>query len=186
MTTLELFEKQIGRLHTIQDWQRTRARVNDDPTSITDLDVAIVQHFEGPRQAAAIEALRTKALTPPPVPPAPVPRRRGVLFTNEIAEAMADAMGEALKLACEPLHTRIKTLEQRLEALDGTPARTDVAAKSFGTPSAKPRICFRGAWEPQKVYGQDSGVVFDGKLWRAVRATTSAPADGDSGWELAA
>ncbi len=73
MTILEALEAKHGHLHTLTDWRITCEKAQADPASLTDLDLAILDHFDGAKRAAAWRDARTKALAPRETKALPAP-----------------------------------------------------------------------------------------------------------------
>jgi hypothetical protein len=77
-------------------------------------------------------------------------------------ERMADAVIVAIKRATEPLHARIKKLEER------------------------PELIYRGVYEADVLYRECSLVTRSGSLWLALHDTRAVPGSEPTAWRLVA
>src|SRR5262245_40603097 len=121
MTALERIELLTGTHHTMDDWHRALWKKADTPAELTDLDVAIIAHFGGPRDEAAALAARTAALTPPapaPARPAPAPP----ITRKEIRVAFENyhtGLKGALNALKQKYGQEIADLQSRLQQTEG-------------------------------------------------------------------
>lgn len=161
-------------------------RMQRDPRSLTDADIAQLATIDPPLSAKAA-AERTKAYMPASSPPPPTKRkrdRRPAYYDSNVLAQKDQTIEEDCKrspLSATPLAyfgkaleaialllTRTKALEQRLTALE-----------------AEPRLKYAGVYKQGMAYSAGATVTWGGSLWIAKDTTTETPGDGATAWQLA-
>ena len=83
-------------------------------------------------------------------------------------EPIAAAIVTGIKAATDPLTAHVRSIEQRLAALE-----------------AKPSVKYCGVWKPGGAYAPGDAATHKGALWICKAATTGEPSKDFVGWQLA-
>jgi hypothetical protein len=130
MTKLEELELQTGGTYTVTDWHRARRTC---AAARTDLDLALIEHFEGTAQYARALPQRSAELAPAAAPlltkaetrPAPVDRPVTRPMLQKSLQAVATTLAPILrqqKADLAQLTATVQTLADRVLQLEATHA----------------------------------------------------------------
>jgi hypothetical protein len=202
MTELERLERASGSRyqHTRYDADVAAQKAITAPGTLTDLDLAVLAYFGSDGEAMRAREARAKAQKSTDAPSASVapgaaPRLEfpDQLWDTEAPDLVQemDRWSEAHAMNVLPvriwwtfvkvararrleLAATVAALEQRIAHLETATTEADA---THGSHSAKPRLKFRGAWQPERAYDLHDAVVHHGQLYVATTWNLSADLD---------